>query len=83
MKNAGQSQQPQFSSNECSNVLSGSFNMEKIIQENNKKLNRYGYNNNNNNHENFNELIIEELEFDLPETQQLEEMARKALGRTE
>lgn len=55
--------------------------MEKIIQENNKKLNRFGYNNNVN--DNFNELIIEELEFDLPETQQLEEVARKALGRTE
>jgi len=25
--------------------ISGSFNMDKIISENNKKLNRYGYDN--------------------------------------
>lgn len=71
---------PQFSSNDPSNILSGSFNMDKIIQENNKKLNRFGYNNRENN-EQFNDLIVEDLELDLPEVKNLEEMARKALGR--
>ena len=75
---------PQFSSNEHSNVLSGSFNMDKIIQENNKKLHRYGYNGRDPvGNEPFTDLIVEELELDLPEVQNLENMARKALGREE
>lgn len=72
--------QPQFSSNDPSNVLSGSFNMDKILQENNKKLNRFGYNGRDNNQQ-FQDLIVEDLELDLPEVKNLEEMARKALGR--
>ena len=31
--------------------------------------------------ESFSELVIEDLEMDLPEMQNLEEVARKALGR--
>jgi len=54
--------------------------MDKIIQENNKKLNRFNFNHKEQN-EPFTELVIEDLEFDQPEAQNLENIARKALGR--
>jgi hypothetical protein len=47
--------------------------MEKIIQENNKKLNRFNFGNGDENQGGcFQEMIVEELDFDLPETQKLE-----------
>jgi len=49
--------------------ISSSFNMEKIISENNKKLNRYGGFDKKQGE--FEELMIEETEMDLPEMEHI------------
>jgi hypothetical protein len=54
----------------------GSFNMDKIIKENNKKLHRFV-----DNDLMFENMIVEEVDLDVHEADELQSKAAKVLGR--
>ena len=65
--------------------LASSFNMEKIIMANNKHLNRYEIEPKNQgvNEFVFEDLVVEETDLENPELDEIQQKARKALGREE
>lgn len=66
-------------------ALAGSFNMEKIIMANNKHLNRYEVEPKNQGVHDFifEDLIVEETDLENSELHEIQQKARKALGRDE